>query len=66
MSEPSKTKPIDERGLISLYIELTGATEAEARAVVMRTCWQDSASRDSSRTSDAPEQDGTAPEDRSE
>jgi hypothetical protein len=56
MNQPSQRKEIDERGLLNLYIELTGASEAEARAVVMRTCWRTEVILDGSAPSDTQEQ----------
>ncbi len=40
MNDQSNPPQPDEAALVKLYIDLTGATEAEARAVVTHTCYR--------------------------
>jgi hypothetical protein len=43
MNENAKTPETDEKVLVKLYMDLTGATESEARCVLMHTCYEENA-----------------------
>jgi hypothetical protein len=41
MNEKAKAPETDEKVLLKLYMDLTGATESEARCVLMHTCYEE-------------------------